>query len=85
MADIWEGLARDGKSGQADLACRSDRPTWACHISGLDAQILWAAAIRAKFDEVAKQPLPSKCRDLLKELEDVDSRGRANGSKRFNS
>lgn len=71
MADIWEALARDRQRGQPDLACRSDRPARA-HISGLDPKIIWAAVIRAKFDEVAKEPLPNKCRDLLKQLEDVD-------------
>jgi len=75
MADIWEGSARDRERRRPDQISRADRRIRDRRIGfGLDLQIPWAAGIRAKFEEVGKEPLPDRFRDLLKQLEDVDSR-----------
>ena len=78
MADIWEGLARDRQGRQHDSTFRSDRRKLERRIGwGLDPERLWAAGLRTNFDEVAKEPLPTRFRNLLKQLDAVESRGRA--------
>jgi hypothetical protein len=66
MADIWESVARERRRRQPDLV--------------FDPKNLWATGLRAQFDEVFKEPMPDRFRDLLKQLEDMDSRGRTYGA-----
>lgn len=66
MADIWEGPAHDREHSQAERIFSADRIGF-----GVDPGIIRAEAIRARFDEVARQPLPKRLRDLLKRLENV--------------
>ena len=66
MADIWESPARDGEQRQPEQVSRADRIG-----VGLDPRIVRVKAIRARFAEVASQPLPKRFRDLLKRLDKV--------------
>jgi hypothetical protein len=66
MADIWEGSARDKKHRQPRQIFREDSLGF-----GLDDRKVRAAGIRARYDEIAKQPLPDRFRDLLKRLDKV--------------
>ena len=78
MADIWEGLTRNTESRQPDSTFRSARRKLERRIGwGFDPEKLWEAGLRASFDEVAKEPLPTRFRNLLKQLDSVESRGRA--------
>lgn len=36
----------------------------------------WAAGLRAKYDEVAQEPVPDKFLELLEDLADAESRQR---------
>ena len=66
MADIWEGPARDRERRQPEQVGRADGRG-----VGLDPRIVRVKAIRARFAEVASQPLPNRFRDLLKRLDNV--------------
>lgn len=34
----------------------------------------WGTGLRARYDDVAQEPMPDRFRDLLKQLEDAESR-----------
>jgi len=75
LADIWEGPARDRKHRRPGQTFRADRRLGDRRTGfGLDPRKTWAEAFRARFGEVGKEPLPTRFRDLLTELEDVDQR-----------
>ena len=75
MADIWEGPARDSVHRRPEQIFPADsRDRDRRNGFGLDPKVVWAAGIRARFDEVGKEPLPNRFRDLLKQFEVVDRR-----------
>ena len=66
IADIYEGSAPHCERSRPRLVFRSDRDMPNRRIeSGNDPRRLWAASLQARFDEVAKEPLPARFRDLL--------------------
>jgi hypothetical protein len=43
-------------------ACRDER------------EMAWGAGLRAKYDAVAREPLPDRFRELLEQLDEVEAR-----------
>jgi hypothetical protein len=41
-----------------------------------DREAAWAAGLRSNYNEVAREPLPDRFRDLLEQLDEVDLRSR---------
>jgi hypothetical protein len=41
-----------------------------------DRHVAWGTGLRARYDEVAHEPVPERFRDLLKQLADAESRQR---------
>jgi predicted metal-dependent hydrolase len=41
-----------------------------------ERETAWAKGLRARYDQVARESLPDRLRDLLEKLEDAESRKR---------
>jgi hypothetical protein len=43
---------------------------------GNEREMAWAKGLKARYDKVAQQPVPDRFRDLLRRIDDADSRER---------
>lgn len=41
-----------------------------------EQHMAWGTGLRARYDKVVQEPMPDRFRDLLKQLEDAESRQR---------